>query len=550
MIGALLALYNRGQLAEVIAQGEALADATSGSVMLFDILGAAYAGLRRFDLSAGAFVRALALKPDHSSAHYNLGNALQQLGRLDEAVASYGRAVACDPNRAAAHYALGGALRRLDRPKAAAESFARAAALAPGDAEAHRGLGSALRALDRPEEAVVSYRRAIAIKGDDAEAHNGLGNAFTEQGRLDEAVASYARALAIKADYPEAHSNLGATLQEQGRLDEAMASFARAVALRPDYAQAHWNAALLDLLRGDFENGWAGYEWRKRKDKPTAARSFDRPLWLGAEDVSGKAVFLHCEQGLGDTLQFVRYAALVRDLGAEVTVAVQRPLLPILRNSMPGLQFIAEDHVPAHFDHHAPLLSLPFAFRTLLDSVPAQVPYLLADLERTDKWAGWLGTQGFKIGICWQGTAGRADRGRSFPISQLAGIGDVPGVRLISLHKGAGEEQLQRLPEGMRVELPGPDFDPEGAAFLDSAAVMKLCDLIITCDTSIAHLAGALGVPVWVMLKRIPDWRWLLDRSSSPWYPTMRLFRQERPGDWSSAFSELAASLQEVVHRI
>jgi tetratricopeptide (TPR) repeat protein len=546
MIDALIGHYRRGHMARVIDQGEALAGTTSGSVLLFDVLGAAYAALRRFDLAGGAFARGLALQPRHASAHYNLGNALQHQGRLDEAAASYVRATAIKPDYAEAHSALGGVHLRQDRLEQAAASFARVIAISPGDADAHRSLGNVLRKLDRPEDAMARYRRAIAIRPDYAEAHNNLGNALTEQGRLDEAVASYSRAIAIDASYPEAHSNLGAALQEQGRLDAATASFARAVALRPDYAQARWNAALLSLLRGDFERGWAEYEWRKKKDKPVAARSFAQPLWLGAEALGGKAVFLHAEQGLGDTLQFARYALLVRDLGAAVTLSVQPALLPLIRGSLTGMDIIPQGAVPANFDYHAPLLSLPLALGTRLDTVPAAVPYLAADDARRDKWAARLGIRGFKIGICWQGSGGKADLGRSFPLSALAGIAALPGTRLISLHKGSGEAQLQDLPAGMRVEVPGPDFDPDGEAFLDTAAIMRLCDLVITCDTAIAHLAGALGVPVWVMLKHVPDFRWLMDRGSSPWYPTMRLFRQQQPGDWMPVFASVQRELTQM----
>lgn len=579
-VDALIALYNQRRMAEVVERGEQLAATAPGSVLLFDLLGTAQAALGQFDLSAKAFARAVALKPGHHAGHYNLGNALQQQGKLAEAIASYGRALALKPDYADALNALGVALEALGKPNEAANAYARAVALAPDHRDAHANLGNALLALERLEDAVASYtravavvpgkpeihrslgialqglgkldeaaasyRRALALRPDYADAYSNLGNLLQDQGRLDEAVATHIRAVALQPASAGAHNNLGAALQELGRIEEAAASYARAVALKPDYAEARWNLALLDLLRGDFVAGWPGYEWRKRKQRPTTSRSFAQPLWLGEEDLNGKAVFLHHEQGLGDTLQFVRYARLVRDRGARVTVSVQRPLLPILSQALAGINVLADGAVPGRFDYHAPLMSLPLAFRTRLDTVPAPVPYVFAEADRRERWAERLGQGGFKIGICWQGAGGKAAPGRSFPLALFSGIAALPDTRLISLQKGEGEGQLASLPAGMKVEALG-DFDAEGAAFLDTAAVMAECDLVITCDTAVAHLAGAMGVPAWVMLKRVPDWRWLLDRDECPWYPTMRLYRQDRPGDWSAAFAKAERDLAGIL---
>jgi hypothetical protein len=221
----------------------------------------------------------------------------------------------------------------------------------------------------------------------------------------------------------------------------------------------------------------------------------------------------------------------------------------LLGNAIPGVEIVSGGETPREFDHHVPLMSLPLIFRTRLDTIPAEVPYLSAESERVRKWDARLGPAGFKIGVCWQGSPGNRDWRRSFPLAQLAGIARLPGVRLISVHKGAGEDQLGALPEGMSVEVPGPDFDPEGAAFLDTAAVLTLCDLVITSDTSVAHLAGALGLPMWVMLPVAPDWRWMADRDDSPWYPGARLFRQPRWGDWDSAFARAEDALRGLLER-
>jgi hypothetical protein len=269
-------------------------------------------------------------------------------------------------------------------------------------------------------------------------------------------------------------------------------------------------------------------------------------LWLGQEGLCGNTILLHAEQGLGDTLQFCRYAQMVSALGARVILECPRALAPLLK-TLPGVDILmaAGDGLPP-FDFHCPLASLPLAFKTRLDCIPAPIPYLYLPPERIYQWGQVLGQEGLRIGVCWQGQPSLVDQGRSFPLKMLKPLSEIPGVRLISLHKGAGEGQLQDLLPGMTVQSLGPNLDEDGA-FLDTAAVMKHCHLVVTSDTAIAHLAGAMGVPVWVALKFVPDWRWMLHRSHSPWYPTMRLFRQSAPGDWGPVFAAMAAELQSAL---
>jgi hypothetical protein len=294
---------------------------------------------------------------------------------------------------------------------------------------------------------------------------------------------------------------------------------------------------------GRFEQGWRQYEWRKKHKEPIAARSFPQPLWSGAEDLEGKILFIHWEQGLGDTIQFCRYARLAEARGAKVVLSVQEPLRRLLTQLSPTVQIIGGAERPARFDYHSPLLSLPLAFATTRETIPAEIPYLGAEHERVENWKQRLGGDGFKIGICWQGRKGEMDIGRSFSLREFVNIAAVPDVRLISLQKNDGTEQLANLPEGMNVETLGADFDAGPNAFLDTAAVMEHMDLVITSDTATAHLAGALGRPTWVALKRVPDWRWLLEGSKSRWYPTMRLFRQKLPGEWKPVFDDMLKEL-------
>jgi hypothetical protein len=271
------------------------------------------------------------------------------------------------------------------------------------------------------------------------------------------------------------------------------------------------------------------------------------PLWLGAQSLTGKTILVHDEQGLGDTIQFCRYLPLLEARGAHVMFTPKRPLTALMRTLKADIEMVEDEGICPPFDVHTPLMSLPYAFGTTFDTIPNQIPYLAADPERVERWAGRIGRGKLTIGICWQGSVRRFDKGRSFSVTEFYGISKIPGVHLISLHKGVGEIELAGLPDDMALELMGEDFDPKGSAFLDTAAVMENCDLIISSDTAVAHLAGALGRPAWVALRHVPDWRWLLDRSDSPWYPTMRLFRQTTDGDWSTVFSEIEAELKQML---
>jgi hypothetical protein len=359
---------------------------------------------------------------------------------------------------------------------------------------------------------------------------------------MEDALAEYEEALRLRPDFAEAVNNLGNTLRDLGRLDEAQAQFDRALSLKTDYIDAHWNRSLLWLLRGDFARGWPEYEWRWGL-RSLPRRPFPQPKWDGGP-LGGKTILLHAEQGLGDTFQFVRYAPLVKGRGGKVFLACQAPLLRILADC-PGVdQLVAQGTPLPPFDCHAPLLSLPALFGTELNSVPAEVPYLRADPALVEHWRGRLAAfDGFKVGIAWRGSgSNRSDPKRSFPLEAFEALARVPGVRLISLQKGKGTEQLPALAGRFPVsELPG--LDEGRGPFVDTAAVLRCLDLVVCCDTGLGHLAGALGVPCWLALMYVPDWRWLLERADSPWYPHHRLFRQERSGDWDDLFHRMAAAL-------
>jgi tetratricopeptide (TPR) repeat protein len=487
--------------------------------------------------------KAIEINPNKAVAYSNRGNALRDLKQLHAALESYDRAIALQPNYAVAFNNRGNALLDLRQPRAALESYDRAIVLKPSYAMAFNNRGKALWELEQPRAALESYDRAIALMPDYAEAFNNRGNALLGLGQPRAAIQSYDQAIALKPDYAEAFNNRGVALRDLKQMQAALESYDRAIALKPDYAEAHANKALCLLSLGDFDEGWRHYEWRKQKDEPVGSRIYPQPVWLGREDIAGKTLFIHWEQGLGDTVQFCRYVKLAEARGARVVISVQNSLMRLLQQLCPTVEIIGSALTPLDFDYHVPLLSMPLAFKTDQNNIPAQVPYLRAEPDRIERWKGRISQDGFKIGIAWQGRQGKVDIGRSFPVTNFTAISRLPNVRLISLQKNIGVEQLSDLPPGMKVETLGDDFDAGPDAFIETAAVMESLDLIITSDTSIAHLAGALGRPTWVALKHVPDWRWQLERTDSPWYPTIRLFRQTSRDNWSSVFADMETQL-------
>ena len=512
------------------------------------LLGIAAAQLGDANQAVNLIKSALRVQPNNAIAHYNLGNVLKDLKRLREATDSYRRAIKLKPDYWEAFSNLSSALQEIGEPEQALACIDRALELKPTCSNAHCNRGISLLQVGRKEEAFDALDRAIQLDPGNAEAHNNRGNVLKRMMRFSEAIQSYDRAIHIRPDYAEAFSNRGHALHELKLLDEALRSYNRAIEINPNLYEALWNKALLFLSIGEFTKGWPLYEsrWKGSKLK-RAYRKFTQPLWLGMENPSGKTILLHAEQGLGDTIQFGRYARVLSELGARVILEVQAPLVELFK-CLEGVSHLVRrgDPLPP-FDLHCPLMSLPLALQSQLMPPEPQFPYLIAQPLRVSKWARRLGQTGLRVGICWQGKASsESDQGRSFRVTEFSAIAANPEVRLVSLHKGDGEDQLKDLPAGMRVELPGSDFDQD-AAFVDTAAIMKNLDLVITSDTAVAHLAGALGVPVWVVLKRVPDWRWMLDRSDCPWYPTMRLFRQSKSGDWTGVFNEIATEVKRLL---
>jgi tetratricopeptide (TPR) repeat protein len=474
------------------------------------------------------FQRALGIKPEFDDAKNSLALALNDRalacrarGAFQEEVENYRRAIELSPNFAGIHVNLGIALKSLAQTDEAIACFRRALELDPNVAMASSSLGLALYERGEIEAAIRLYRKALHQDGADAGTHNNLGLALRLQGRIADAAQCFRRAQELGLDQAEVHSNLGLALHDLGELDEAVVCYERALDRDPDFIDGQVGFSTLLLLKGDFDAGWPKYEWRWKTGQ-FAVRELSRPRWNG-EPLAGKTILLQAEQGLGDTIQFVRFAAVLKEVGAKVVFECQKPLMKLLASYRGIDRLVAEASELPEFDFHLPLLSVPRVLKTSLATIPGGVPYLFADAELIAYWRGQLAEmRGFKIGINWHGRAGH-----------------------VQAQKDGGKELTAPAAKAI-VDL-GDQIDRQHGPFMDTAAIMKNLDLVITSDTSIAHLAGALGVPVWVPLPYVPDWRWLLERSDCPWYPTMRLFRQRKAGDWDRVFDEIRTALDNEI---
>ena len=540
------ALNELGRYEEGLASADRALALTSDAAEALSNRAGALNGLKRHEEALASCDRAIALRPASPEAYNNRGNALKELKRLDEALASYDKAIELKPGHAEAYANRGGILHELGRYDEALASCDRAVEFKPKLAVAHIGRGRALQELRRLDESLASQDKAVAIAPASAEAHFNRGNALREMRRFSDALASYDKAISLDAEFAGAYSNRANVLCQLGLTNAAIASSEKAIALKPDAAEMHVNHGIYLLTAGRYEEGLPEYEWRYRMPELRMKRSYAQPQWLG-DDIAGKTLFVHSEQGLGDTLQFCRYLKLLEARGVHVRLAPQDSLKALLRTLSPTIDLVSFSDTMTGFDYHCYLASLPRLLGTTLGTIPADVPYLRADPKRVERWRERIGKGGFKIGISWQGSTAKVDVGRSFPVSLFAGLSRLPGVRLISLQKNEGAEQLGRLPPGMKVERLGEDFDAGPDAFLDSAAVMECLDLVISSDTAIAHLAGALARPAWLVLKRVPDWRWLQHRDDSPWYPTLRLFRQVALDDWATVFGSMERELAAMI---
>ncbi len=509
-------------------------------------LGVAIAGLGRPADAEASFRRALQLEPNHADTHFNLALASEQQERFGEAVAALREALRLNPQHALGWNRLGALVLRLGDANEAVSACAYALMLQPDFVPAHDNRGAALFRLGRWDESAAHFREVVRLQPKSAAALNNLGQALTEQGQLDEAVACLQRALDLAPRRVEIPHNLGVALMRLNRLNDADTCFARAIQLQPEHAEAHFYRGIVALTQGAYERGWHEYAWRW-KCKEFQPRSFPQPRWDGSA-LSGRTILLYAEQGLGDTLQFIRYARLLKDRGATVLFECPGPLLRLLGNNRDIDRLVATGDVHPEFDVHAALLDLPGILGTSLKNIPATTPYLTADPSLVAAWTQELANlPGRKVGIIWRGKPRRHyDPLRSVALRQFEPLARVPGVHLVSMQKGAGAGEVAALADVFPVLDIDARLDEQHGPFMDTAAIMKCVDLVISVDTAAAHVAGALSVPVWILLPYAADWRWLRDRDDSPWYPSARLFRQTRPGDWSELFERVCGALTQV----
>jgi tetratricopeptide (TPR) repeat protein len=541
-------LLNAGREAEAEATLRAILDDDPSHV-------AALTQLGRICLLRGAYVEAKTLllrliecAPANADAHCNLGLALSALGRHDEAQASCRRGLALNPASTEAHNTYAAILKAAGRYDEAEAHYRRAFELDNSLPHPLNNIGALFAERGELNAAIEWYRRAIEKQPTFALAHDNLGAALTKLGRPEEAAAFHKRAIALRPGFAQAHYNLGVALQEQGRIEEALASYNEAVEMQPDMVDARWNRAVALLTLGSYPDGWREHEWRwRRREQPP--REFDQPLWRG-EELNGKSIILHAEQGIGDTLQFIRYVPLVAARGAHVIVAVQPSLLRLVSGSLGNSVDVkaATDPLPLT-DVHCPLMSLPFVLGTTLQSIPVCVPYIKADPFAVERWRNRLNAAApIKVGLVWAGRSQhKNDANRSISLERLMPLFGIDNARWFSLQVGDRKADLSRIPSHLITDHLITDLSGFLSDFSETAAALMCLDLVITVDTAVAHLAGALGKTVWVMLPFVSDWRWLIARDDSPWYPTARLFRQQQRGDWGSVVERLHRALVEFV---
>ncbi len=511
VVNQLVNLYNQGQFVVVAERAEILTKQYPDEYVVWNLLGAANISLEKFEKASEALKKVTELNPNYAIGFNNLGIALKNQGKLIDAVKTFKKALLIKSNYP----------------------------------EAYNNMGNALQDQGKSDEAIDAFKKSISLKPDYAQAYYNIGVTLKEQGRLESAVEAYKKTIAIKPDSYQSFNNMGNVFQNQGKLDNALDAYKNALLIKPDYSEAHCNSSFIYNLKGDLQKGLELYEWRLKNKDAKARLPREHLIWDGIKPIIGKKFFVYEEQGLGDMIQFCRYLLLLKLKGAEVTFRAQPKMHALLQTMDSKIVLVDNDPDDINIDFEAPLMSLPYLFNTNLDTIPSSKSYLFANHDKVISWKKRLTKPTFKIGICWQGATLQSAVGKSFPLSLFEDISKLPNVELISLHKGEGEKQIKNI--NFDLTTLGSDFDAGGNSFIDTAAVMINCDLIISCDTSTTHLAGALGCQTWVVLQKIPEWRWMLDRTDSPWYPNMTLYRQEDFGDWKYVFEIMNKDLAKLI---
>ncbi len=545
---AAVAHHKAGRFAEAEAVYRAALAQRPNDPKLLHLLGTLLLQRRQFAEAATMLQQAATIAPQVAEIAFTLGDALRFANRPVDAEAAYRKAIGIRALFPSAHNGLGLALVAQGKLESAAAAWRRAIQLKGDYAEAHANLGAALAQQKKPSEAANVLRKAIQLNPKFAPAHNNLANVLDELEEMDEAVKHWTIAVELQPNYFDALVNLSKAAEGRGEFQKSLDLIQRAVALRPNDPDARFLRGIGLLRLGNLLQGFADYQFRFQcPELKLAHRIFPQPPWTGAEDVAGKTVLVHSEQGLGDTIQFIRYAPLLAERGAKVIVECPQELLALMRSVKGVDQFIPHGSALSPFDLHATVLSLPMAFHTTLDTTPANVPYLAPSGDRVAAWRQILAedpSTNRRVGLVWSGNPKHSnDANRSIPLRRFEPLADMKDLTFFSLQKGAAAGQMS----DSTLKLKLIDHTARLNDFNETAALIAQLDLVITVDTSVAHVAGAMGKDVWLLLPYVPDWRWLLSRDDSPWYPTMRLIRQEKPGDWASVVRRVAVDLAAAV---
>jgi tetratricopeptide (TPR) repeat protein len=551
-----IALHKGGRKAEALAVYQRALEVKPDYIAALNNLGSLHHETDRTPNAQVLYARVLQLQPENAAAHFNYANSLLTLGKISEAITRYEHALQLKPDYIEAMINLGMAFSYAGKGDqgnqwlhAAQGWFEKALASNPNNPAALNNMGNILRQQGKTDEALAAFRKALDLRPDYVEASINLSTVLRDLGRLEEALASCELALKHKPDSAGARINLGATLQDMSRHAEAVDMFTQSLELRPSSVDAKWNKALSLLALGRYAEGWALHEigigiLHMRGENPSPERR-----WQG-EDITGKNLLLWCEQGFGDTLQFIRYAELCKQRGARIILSCPPALRPLLKNC-PFIDELPDSITEKSFDVHAPLMSLPYIFGTLVETIPAKIPYLFVSDATRNRWEDKVPqTPGLKVGLVWAGNprenqinAHMADRRRSVTLDALQPLLAVPGVQFYNLQMGAAAAQMDALGARDRfIDLMG-----DVKNFEDTGAIVEKLDLVISVDTSVVHLAGGMGKPIWVLSRYDACWRWLQNHADSPWYPTARIFGQEKPGDWSGVIERVTAALKEKI---
>jgi tetratricopeptide (TPR) repeat protein len=510
------------------------------------LLGLIFHEINEIDKAITFYRKAVLSDRDLVGAYYNLGSIFQEKGEPEEAMAYYRKVLDIDPNFADAWNGSGILFYERGQLEEAITYYQKAIEIDPQFVDAYYNLGKALQSKGEPDKAITNYQKALRLNPNSPEVLNNLGYCLQEKGQSAEALRYFQKAVDLDPDFAEAYYNLALYHQDRNLIEKALEHYKKAIELKPYFVGAHWNMACALLLSGNFELGWKEYEWRW-KLKGHRGYRISRPRWDGS-DISGRTILLHAEQGFGDAIQFVRYAPLVAERGARVILQCPEELAALFKRVHGVEKVIADGGQLPEIDLHCPLLSLPLVFGTTLGNIPVEIPYITADPPVALKWREKLQQDDsrLKIGLVWAGRIKEErERPRSSSLDLFSSLSSINEITFYSLQKGEGAEQAKTPPKGMRLT----DFTGDIGDFSDTAAFIENLDLVISIDTAVAHLAGALGKPVWTLVPHVPDWRWLLNRDDSPWYPTMRLFRQPSHGEWGAIIHYIGRELEKLLNR-